>query len=116
MKNGKTYEKYAIKNVAVAGLVFIAVGLVITSKPAFGDDAEKPRAQVPEFGGPGSVGAELNEGDGLTDPIYLSLANSYYLCKSPSFHSTHTHLPRKGLRWTVGIQVLRNHRPGLQSI
>ena len=54
----------------VAGLVLIAVGLVIASKPASSDDTEKARARVPEFGGPSSVGAELNEGDGLTDPIY----------------------------------------------
>jgi porin len=54
----------------VAGLVLIAVGLVIASKPASSDDTERPRPRVPEFGGPSSVGAELNEGDGLTDPIY----------------------------------------------
>ena len=56
--------------VVVTGLVVIAVGLVIPPNPAFSDDARRPRARVPEFGGPSSVGAELNEGDGLTDPVY----------------------------------------------
>ena len=56
--------------VFVTGLVVIAVGLAIAPKPAFSEDTQRPRNRVPEFGGPGSVGAELNEGDGLTDPIY----------------------------------------------
>jgi hypothetical protein len=56
--------------VVVAGSLVIAVGLVLSPKPALSDDTERPRYRVPEFGGPSSVGGELNEGDGLTDPIY----------------------------------------------
>ena len=48
----------------------IAVGLVLAPDPAISDDTQRPRTPVPEFGGPSSVGAELNEGDGLTDPVY----------------------------------------------
>jgi porin len=60
------------------GLRFaLACGLLLTGQVARAEEASETVSEtqsgyqnVPVFGGPSSVGAELNEGDGLTDPIY----------------------------------------------
>lgn len=50
------------------GVAIFSAGLFIVCPP--GTFADEARERVPQFGGPSSVGGELNEGDGLTDPEY----------------------------------------------